>query len=32
MPDVSSIAPAEVSTWAVIDQHKLSLVVGGCCR
>jgi hypothetical protein len=28
MPDVSSIAPAEVSTWAVIDQHKLSLVVG----
>ena len=28
MPDVSSIAPAEVSTWVVIDQHKLSLVVG----
>jgi transposase len=28
MPDVSSIAPAEVQTWVVIDQHKLSLVVG----
>jgi hypothetical protein len=28
MPDVSSIAAAEVRTWVVIDQHKLSLVVG----
>jgi transposase IS116/IS110/IS902 family protein len=28
MPDVSSIAAAEVNKWAVIDQHKLSLVVG----
>lgn len=26
MPDVSSAAPAEVSTWVAIDQHKLSLV------
>jgi transposase len=26
MPDVSSTAPAEVRTWVVIDQHKLSLV------
>jgi transposase len=28
MPDVSSIAPAEVTRWVVIDQHKLSLVAG----
>jgi transposase len=28
MPDVSSIAPLEVRKWAVVDQHKLSLVVG----
>src|SRR5437588_6576778 len=26
MPDVSSAAPIEVSTWVAIDQHKLSLV------
>jgi transposase len=26
MPDVSSTAPAVVSTWVAIDQHKLSLV------
>ena len=26
MTDVSSAAPAEVSTWVAIDQHKLSLV------
>jgi transposase len=26
MPDVSSTAPAEVRTWAAIDQHKLSIV------
>jgi transposase len=26
MPDVSSTAPAQVSTWVAIDQHKLSLV------
>lgn len=26
MPDVSSAAPAEVTTWVAIDQHKLSLV------
>ncbi len=26
MPDVSSAAPAVVSTWVAIDQHKLSLV------
>jgi hypothetical protein len=26
MPDVSSSAPAEVTTWVAIDQHKLSLV------
>ncbi len=28
MPDVSSTAPAQVSTWVAIDQHKLSLVAG----
>jgi transposase len=28
MPDVSSIAPTEVTRWVVIDQHKLSLVAG----
>jgi transposase len=28
MADVGSIAPAEVRRWAVIGQHKLSLVVG----
>lgn len=26
MPDVSPAAPARVSTWVAIDQHKLSLV------
>ena len=26
MSDVSSVAPAEVTTWVAIDQHKLSLV------
>lgn len=26
MPDVSSTAPAQVTTWVAIDQHKLSLV------
>jgi len=26
MPDVSSAAPAQVTTWVAIDQHKLSLV------
>ncbi len=26
MPDVSSTAPARVTTWVAIDQHKLSLV------
>jgi hypothetical protein len=26
MPDVSSAAPAEVTTWVAIDQHKLSFV------
>jgi len=26
MPEVSSTAPAQVSTWVAIDQHKLSLV------
>lgn len=24
MPDVSSTAPAQVSTWVAIDAHKLS--------
>ena len=28
MPDVSSTAPAQVTTWVAIDQHKLSLVAG----
>ncbi len=28
MPDVSSIAPAEVETWIVFDVHKNSLVAG----
>jgi transposase len=28
MPDVSSIAPAEVRTWIVFDVHKNSLVAG----
>ncbi len=28
MPDVSSIAPAEVKTWVVFDVHKNSLVAG----
>lgn len=28
MPDVSSTAPAVVTTWVAIDQHKLSLVAG----
>jgi transposase len=27
MSDVSSVAPAQVTTWVAIDQHKLSLVV-----
>ena len=26
MPDVSSTAPALVTTWVAVDQHKLSLV------
>jgi transposase len=26
MSDVSSVAPAQVTTWVAIDQHKLSLV------
>lgn len=26
MPDVSSTAPAQVTTWVAIDQHKLSLL------
>lgn len=26
MPDVSSTAPAVVTTWVAIDQHKLSLM------
>ena len=26
MPDVSSTAPAPVTTWVAIDQHKLSVV------
>jgi transposase len=26
MSDVSSVAPADVTTWVAIDQHKLSLV------
>jgi hypothetical protein len=28
MPDVSSIAPAEVKQWIVFDVHKNSLVAG----
>ena len=28
LPDVSSIAPAEVRTWIVFDVHKNSLVAG----
>ncbi len=28
MPDVSSSAPQQVTTWVVIDAHKLSLVAG----
>jgi hypothetical protein len=29
MPDVSSIATAEVRLWVVFDVHKNSLVAGG---
>lgn len=31
MSDVSSVAPAEVTTWVAIDQHKLSLVAATLC-
>ena len=32
MPDVSSIAPAEVRLWVALDVHKLSIVARRCRR